>query len=248
MNTKRLLSAGLVTAAALMMLPSASSAQKLQNGKWTITATTPSGEVVELGLDVTDPNGATKGTLSAPFLQSAVELGGLKLEGKVLSFTFQVEDSVIKCTLERNDAGGFAGPCTDSVNPPGRFEMKPPSASGSAAAAAAPAAGATGAPIEAGRWTGTVQHPSMGEMAFDFDVPAPNNGKATMNIPSIPMTFNVDKLMLDGKKLTFGFVVEGQGDVRCALTQRDDKAYAGTCIEGGGETSPVIMKPPVPKS
>ena len=79
-------------------------------------------------------------------------------------------------------------------------------------------------------------------MPYDFDVPAAANSKATMNVPSLPMTFNIDKLTVAGKKLTFSFMVEGQGGVRCELNERDDKAYEGTCVEDGGEITSALER------
>ena len=241
MNTQRVLT--VLLAAAAFALPAAASAQKLETGKWKVAVTTPNGDAVDVAFDVSEANGVMKGVLSAPILPSAIDVTNLKLEGRTLSFTFETDGTAITCKLERTATGSFDGPCSDSQSPPGRFVMTPPSAAAAAEPAAASAANA--ARLEPGKWTGTVNHPSMGNMTFDFDVPAAADGRTTMNIPSLPMSFDIQKLVLNGKKLTFGFVVEGQGDVRCEMDQQDDKSFKGVCVEGGGETSPVVMKPPV---
>ena len=109
--------------AAIVILPAAASAQAMQPGKWTGSATPPDGEV-QLTFDVT-VKGDTIGIMLSAGEHGSFKLEEVKLANNKLTFWFQPGPRV-NCTLDRKENGNFEGACAgdDGLSVP--FKMIPP--------------------------------------------------------------------------------------------------------------------------
>ncbi len=112
------------TAALLVLLPLAASAQeKIEAGKWTGTVTPPGEATVNVTYDVTVKGDTIGITLNAgehgSFVVEEVKL----VDGK-LTFSF-TPGPRIACTLNKKPDGSFAGQCTDGQQPADMVMMPP---------------------------------------------------------------------------------------------------------------------------
>lgn len=240
----------LLGALCVLALPAGVSAQKLATGQWTGTASDPNGQSTAITVDISYAGDTAKAVMKIAELPVDLVWQNLKLAAGKLTFSIAVGNNSLNCSLNAGEAGAYSGACTDDGGGSGAISISPPKAGAAAPdatvkPAAATTASASGAKLDAGKWTGTVTPASMGEMALEFDVV--NDGaaqKASFNIASAGMAFPVTDIKLEGAKLTFSFVVDGMGAIKCELNRRDDKAYAGNCADPEGGPAPIVIIPP----
>jgi len=102
------------------------SGQGLQSGTWTGSMTPPNESAAAVTFQVTGAGDSLAITMvllgmgSTPFSQIHWDAGKLL-------FQWHADDLLVKCELNKQDSGGYRGPCTDDKGMTGQIDMIPPS-------------------------------------------------------------------------------------------------------------------------
>jgi len=112
-----------------------------------------------------------------------------------------------------------------------------------------PLAAAAQAPskLVAGKWTGSVSPPEMGELPMAFEVKTPGDSiqiSASLNVQGQEMAFTFANPKIADGVLSFTFDAMGQA-ISCALKPQEDGSWLGDCKDPAG--SPAVMKMVPPK-
>jgi hypothetical protein len=97
--------------------------------------------------------------------------------------------------------------------------------------------------LEPGTWTGTVTPPDDPAVDVTYVV------KVTGDVTTIQLqaaqhgTFEFKDIKFDAGKLTFSWTA-GDTPLKCTLALRDDKAWAGTCLDAESKAGQLVMIPP----
>ena len=98
-------------------------AQTLQEGTWEGTTVLPNGSSNRTDFDVTIENGEL--TILYHSVQGPMLLSDISLDGATLSYTFS-PGVLVRCEVQRQDDGSYAGDCKTGNGQIGRHTMKPP--------------------------------------------------------------------------------------------------------------------------
>ena len=99
--------------------------------------------------------------------------------------------------------------------------------------------------LTSGTWTGTISPPDNAALDATFEVRmAGDTTKITLNAGGGRVVEATD-VKVEANRLLFTFAPGGT-TVRCTLLLRDDKSYAGDCLDPDGGKGVIVMKPPKP--
>jgi hypothetical protein len=101
--------------------------------------------------------------------------------------------------------------------------------------------------LVAGKWTGSVSPPDMGELPMNFEVKLPGDSiqiSANLTVEGQAMTFVFNNAKIADGTLSFTFDAMGQA-ISCALKAQEDGSWKGDCKDPEG--SPAVMKMVPPK-
>jgi len=115
--------ARLLSAVALLVMPSLASAQRLQAGTWTGTVTPPSGPIVDATFEVAESGDSVTIVLKVEF--GDFPFSNIRIAEDRLMFRFEPDTSV-DCTLMLQEDGSYSGDCIDSNGEKGVIVMRPP--------------------------------------------------------------------------------------------------------------------------
>ena len=96
--------------------------------------------------------------------------------------------------------------------------------------------------IEVGKWTGNVIAPDGDTVPTTYDVTLKGDTIGINVTAGEHGSFSFNEVKLVDKTLTFWFQPGPRVD--CALTRRDDGAFAGACKDSEGGTAQMLMTPP----
>jgi hypothetical protein len=111
-----------------------------------------------------------------------------------------------------------------------------------------PLAAAAQAPTKlvAGKWTGTVSPPDMGELPMKFEVKLPGDSiqiSASLTVEGQAMAFVFNNAKIADGVLSFTFDAMGQ-PISCALKAQDNGSWKGDCKDAEGSPAVMTMVPP----
>lgn len=98
--------------------------------------------------------------------------------------------------------------------------------------------------ITPGTWTGTIAPPDNATLEATFDVRM--SGDTTkITLKADGRVVETTDVKVEATRLLFTFS-PGGGPIRCTLLLKDDKSYAGDCLDPQGAKGVIVMRPPKP--
>jgi hypothetical protein len=98
--------------------------------------------------------------------------------------------------------------------------------------------------LTVGKWTGTITPPDNNLLVATFDVHM--SGDTTkLTISADGRAIEALNVKVEAKRLLFS-ISPGGDTIACTLLLRDDKSYAGDCIDPQGGKGVMVMNPPKP--
>ena len=95
--------------------------------------------------------------------------------------------------------------------------------------------------LQTGTWTGTITPPNTESAQATYNVRMSGDTlKITIMTPFGDLDFSDIKVQSD--RITFTFIPGTP--VNCTLMLREDKSYAGDCVDSDGDTGVLVMVPP----
>ena len=95
-----------------------------------------------------------------------------------------------------------------------------------------------------GTWTGTISPPNEATLDASFVVRmAGDTTKLTLMAGG--MEAEASDVKVESTRLLFSWA-PGDATVKCTLLLREDKSYAGDCIDDKGAKGTIVMRPPKP--
>jgi hypothetical protein len=114
-----------VAVAAILIVPGAGAAQKLEPGTWTGTVTPPDEPAVQVTYVVKVSGDTTSIQLNAAE-HGTFQFREVKVDAGKLTFSWTAGDTPLKCTLARRADAAWAGTCLDAEGKTGQLVMIPP--------------------------------------------------------------------------------------------------------------------------